>query len=91
MVAIPQWSDQSTNAKYVVDVWKVGLKPPKDEKGIVRGEDVEICVKEIIEGERGKEMKMNAIKWSALAKKAVSEGGSSDQNIDEFIANLGSQ
>ncbi|GMN35902.1 hypothetical protein TIFTF001_042312 [Ficus carica] len=90
MVAIPQWSDQSTNAKYVVDVWKVGLKPPKDEKGIVSGEDVEICVKEIIEGERGKEMKMNAIKWSALAKKAVSEGGSSDQNIDEFIANLGS-
>lgn len=24
MVAIPQWSDQTTNAKYVMDVWKIG-------------------------------------------------------------------
>ncbi|EXB61152.1 UDP-glycosyltransferase 74E2 [Morus notabilis] len=89
MVVIPQWSDQFTNAKYVVDVWKVGLRAPTDEKGIVRGEAVEHYVKEIIEGERGREMKMNAIKWSALAKMAVNEGGSSDKNIDEFIAKLG--
>ncbi|EXB61153.1 UDP-glycosyltransferase 74F2 [Morus notabilis] len=88
MVAMPQWSDQFTNAKYIVDVWKVGLKAPTADKGIARGEAVENCVKEII-GERGKEMKRNAIKWSSLAKKAVNEGGSSDKNIDEFIAKLG--
>ena len=45
MVAIPQWTDQSTNAKLKVDIWKVGIRPPKDEKGIVREEDVAHCLK----------------------------------------------
>ena len=89
MVAIPQWSDQSTNAKYVMDVWKVGLRAEADEKGIVRQEELEKCVKEIMEEERGKEMRMNAIKLSGLAKKTVDQGGTSDKNIDEFIAKLG--
>jgi pathogen-inducible salicylic acid glucosyltransferase len=26
MLAMPQWTDQSTNAKYIMDVWKIGLK-----------------------------------------------------------------
>ncbi|KAE8038048.1 hypothetical protein FH972_010594 [Carpinus fangiana] len=33
MVAVPQWTDQSTNAKYIMDVWKMGLKAPANEKG----------------------------------------------------------
>ncbi|KAK6238767.1 hypothetical protein QUC31_004236 [Theobroma cacao] len=36
MVGVPQWTDQSTNAKYIMDVWEMGLKAPADEKGIVR-------------------------------------------------------
>ena len=87
MVAMPQWSDQSTNAKHIADVWKVGLKPQADAKGIVRREELEECAKEIIEGEKGKGMRLNAIKLSELAKKAMAEGGSSDKNIDEFIEN----
>ena len=88
MVAMPQWSDQTTNAKYVMDVWKVGLRAEADEKGIVRQEELEKCVKEIMEEERGKGMRMNAIKLSGLAKEAVDSGGSSDMNIDEFVASL---
>ena len=41
-----------------------------------------------MEGERGKEMRMSAIKLSGLAKEAVDSGGSSDMNIDEFVASL---
>ena len=26
MIVMPQWMDQTTNAKYIMDVWKVGLK-----------------------------------------------------------------
>ncbi|XP_008235865.1 PREDICTED: UDP-glycosyltransferase 74E2-like [Prunus mume] len=88
MVAVPQWADQSTNAKFIMDVWKIGLKAQADEKGIVRGEEIAHCVREILDGERGEEIRKNASKWKALAKNAVDEGGSSDKNIDEFIAKL---
>ncbi|XP_059459420.1 mogroside IE synthase-like [Corylus avellana] len=88
MVGVPYWSDQKTNAKYIMDVWKMGLKPPTDENGIVRREAAEHCIREIMEGERGKEIKQNAFKWRKLAKEAVDEGGSSDKNIEEFVAKL---
>ncbi|KAK1567945.1 hypothetical protein Q3G72_018425 [Acer saccharum] len=89
MVAVPQWTDQSTNAKYIMDVWKMGLKPEADnEKGIVTREAIENCIREILEGERGKAIKNNAGKWKRLAKEAMVEGGSSDKNIDEFVASL---
>ncbi|CAL5424785.1 unnamed protein product [Camellia sinensis] len=89
MVAMPQWTDQSTNAKYVMDVWRMGLRVRCNDKGIVRREEIEHCVREVMDGERGKEMKRNAIKWSELAKEALGEGGSSDRNIHEFVAKLG--
>jgi pathogen-inducible salicylic acid glucosyltransferase len=88
MVAVPYCSDQTTNAKYVMDVWKMGLKAPADEKEIVRREAAEHCIKEIMEEERGKEIKKNALNWRKLAKEAVEEGGSSDKNIEEFVAKL---
>jgi pathogen-inducible salicylic acid glucosyltransferase len=88
MVAIPQYSDQSTNAKYIMDVWKMGLKASADEKGLVSREAAEHCIREIMEGERGNEIKKNALKLRKLAKEAVDEGGSSDKNIEEFVAKL---
>ncbi|XP_010242476.1 PREDICTED: UDP-glycosyltransferase 74F2-like [Nelumbo nucifera] len=88
MVGIPQWTDQPTNAKYVEDVWEVGLRARPGEKGIVCREEVERCVREIMEGERGEQIRKNAIKWRNLAKEAMDEGGSSDKNLDEFVAKL---
>jgi len=88
MVAMPQWTDQPTNAKFIVDVWRVGIRIKVDEKGIVTKEEIEMCVGEVMEGERGKEMKKNSMRWKELAIEAVDEGGSSDKNIEEFLAKL---
>ncbi|KAJ0972234.1 hypothetical protein J5N97_020193 [Dioscorea zingiberensis] len=67
MVAVPQWTDQPTNGKYV--------------------EDIQRCVNEVMEGERsGEIIRRNADRWRRLAVEAVSEGGSSDQNILGFVA-----
>jgi pathogen-inducible salicylic acid glucosyltransferase len=88
MVAIPQYSDQSTNAKYIMDVWKMGLTAPADEKGLVSREVAEQYIREIMEGERGNEIKKNALQLRKLAKEAVEKGGSSDKNIEEFVAKL---
>ncbi|KAL6312945.1 hypothetical protein AAG906_022725 [Vitis piasezkii] len=75
MIAMPRFSDQTTNAKFVEDVWQVGVRVKADEKGF-----------EIMEGERRNEMKRNAERWEELAKEAVNDGGSSDKNIQEFVA-----
>ncbi|KAG8642058.1 mogroside IE synthase-like [Manihot esculenta] len=88
MVAVPQWSDQPTNAKYVEDVWKMGIRAKPDEEGIVRREVVEVCLREVMEGEKAKEIRDNARNWKRLSKEAIDEGGTSDKNIDEFVAAL---
>ncbi|GMY32882.1 UDP-glycosyltransferase 74E2-like [Fagus crenata] len=88
MVAMPQWTDQTTNAKFTVDVWKVGVRIKLDEHGIATKEEIELCIREVMEGERGKEMKKNSVRWKELAKEAVDEGGSSDKHIEEFVAKL---
>ncbi|XP_057957045.1 mogroside IE synthase-like isoform X2 [Malania oleifera] len=88
MVAMPQWTDQTTNSKFIADVWKVGLRVKKDESGIVRREEIALCIREIMEGERGNEMRKTALRWKELAKEAVDEGGSSNKNIEEFVAEL---
>ncbi|KAI9111234.1 hypothetical protein K1719_017845 [Acacia pycnantha] len=88
MVAVPQWTDQPTDAKYIKDVWKMGVKAEADDKRLVRTETVKKCIEEVMHSERGKEMKMSAIKWKSLALKAGDEGGSSDKNIDDFVASL---
>ncbi|XP_058183941.1 mogroside IE synthase-like isoform X1 [Rhododendron vialii] len=88
MVAVPQWTDQATNAKFIVDVWNVGLRVKANDKGIVTGEEIEVSVKEVMEGERGNELRRNAACWKELAKEAVDEGGSSANNIDQFVSEI---
>ena len=71
-----------------MDVWRVGVKIKLDERGTATKEQIELCKREVIEGERGNEMKMNSVRWKELAKEAVDEGGSSDKNIEEFVEKL---
>ncbi|KAK4566228.1 hypothetical protein RGQ29_002458 [Quercus rubra] len=87
MVTMPQWTDQTTNSKFVMDVWKVGIRVKVDDKGIVTREEIELCINEVM-GEKREELKRNAIKWKKLANEALDEGGSSDKNIDEFVEKI---
>jgi UDP-glucoronosyl and UDP-glucosyl transferase len=45
MVAMPQWTDQLTNAKYIEAVWWVGLRVNADEKGSVGPNEIKRCVR----------------------------------------------
>ncbi|KAL6845967.1 hypothetical protein ACP4OV_023415 [Aristida adscensionis] len=89
MVAMSQWSDQPMNAKYIEDVWRVGVRVRQDKEGVVRKEEIERCIHEVMEGERSTEYQQNAAIWKEKAKRAVSEGGSSDTNIAEFLGKVG--
>ncbi|KAA8520986.1 hypothetical protein F0562_011659 [Nyssa sinensis] len=88
LLAMPQFLDQITNAYFVEKFWEVGIKPEADEKGLATRNEIDRRIREIMHGERGHLIKKNSIRWKALAKEAVCEGGSSDKYIDEIIASF---
>ncbi|KAL3614251.1 hypothetical protein CASFOL_042325 [Castilleja foliolosa] len=95
VVAWPQWGDQVTDAKFLVDVFKVGRRLCRGEaEGRIVGRDeVERCLRAVTGGgQEAAEMRENAAKWKKAAEEAVAEGGSSYKNMEEFVyevANIG--
>ncbi|KAJ0034683.1 hypothetical protein Pint_25594 [Pistacia integerrima] len=81
-VAFPQWTDQTTNAKLIEDVWKTGVRVNHNEEGIVEGSEIKRCLEIVLGGE---EMRRNARKWKELAREAAKEGGSSNKNLKDFV------
>lgn len=88
MVGVPQWSDQHTDAKFVEEIWEVGVRAKEDELGVVRRDELCMCLKEVMVGKRSEEIRKNAGKWRRSAKEAISEGGSSDQCLNRFVEQL---
>ncbi|KAL4588628.1 hypothetical protein LXL04_001520 [Taraxacum kok-saghyz] len=88
VVAFPQYGDQVTNARYLVDEWKVGIgmrRRGEPEKKLIGRKEVGECLREVTCGVKAAEMKENALKWKKLAEAAVAVGGSSDRNLQEFV------
>ncbi|OMO73984.1 UDP-glucuronosyl/UDP-glucosyltransferase [Corchorus capsularis] len=87
IIAFPQWGDQVTDAVYLVDVFKTGVRMCRGEAEgrIIPREEVEKCLREATGGPKAVEMKENALKWKEAAEAAVADGGSSDRNIQDFI------
>ncbi|KAB1202463.1 UDP-glycosyltransferase 74F2 [Morella rubra] len=88
MVALPQWSDQPTNAKFIEELWQVGVRAKKNKEGVVMRDELEMCIRKVTAGEKSEEIMKNATKWRELAITTVSPGGSSDKNIDVFVGKL---
>ncbi|KAK1396338.1 UDP-glycosyltransferase 74e2 [Heracleum sosnowskyi] len=88
MVAVPIWTDQRTNAKFVADVWRMGVKVDIDENEVFKGEMFHHCIREMMDGEKRKEVKTTSKRWMEMAREAVKEGGSSYTSINEFVASL---
>uniref|UniRef100_A0ACD5Z0R4 Uncharacterized protein n=1 Tax=Avena sativa TaxID=4498 RepID=A0ACD5Z0R4_AVESA len=90
LLAMPQWTDQPTTTKYVESAWVIGVRVHRDKEGVVRKEEVERCIREVLDGVRKEEYKKSAYIWMKKAKEAMQEGGSSDKNIAEFAAKYAS-
>uniref|UniRef100_A0A0D6QS53 Glycosyltransferase n=1 Tax=Araucaria cunninghamii TaxID=56994 RepID=A0A0D6QS53_ARACU len=88
LLAVPQWSDQTTNSKYVEDKWKTGIRLKKREDGLLGREEVENSIRTVMESERGIELRKNALRWKSLAREAMVKGGSSDKNIEDFVEEI---
>ncbi|KAL2525782.1 UDP-glycosyltransferase 85A3 [Abeliophyllum distichum] len=80
MICWPYFADQTTNSRFVSEVWKIGL----DMKDTCDREIIEKVVREIMK-ERKEEFLERGQNMAKLARKAVSEGGSSYCNLDALI------
>ncbi|WCJ17807.1 UDP-Glycosyltransferase superfamily protein [Euphorbia peplus] len=87
VVTFPRWGDQVTDAKYLVDVFKVGVRMCRGEaeNRLITRDEVEKCLLEATVGAKAEELKKNALKWKETAEAAVVQGGSSDMNIQAFV------
>uniref|UniRef100_A0A0D6R124 UDP-glycosyltransferases domain-containing protein n=1 Tax=Araucaria cunninghamii TaxID=56994 RepID=A0A0D6R124_ARACU len=88
MLAFGIWADQPTNAKFVADVWKTGMRMRKGEDGIVGRDEIERCVRLAMEGQEFAEARKKSGKWKEVARRAMIEGGSSDANLDQFAREI---
>ncbi|TVU02014.1 hypothetical protein EJB05_52549, partial [Eragrostis curvula] len=82
VVAFPQWGDQCTDAKFLVDELRMGvrLRAPPLTRDAVRQ-----AVEDAVAGPDAEAMLANARKWSAASRAAVAPGGSSDANVQAFV------
>nr|QEA68978.1 UGT85K22 [Panax ginseng] len=83
MICWPFFAEQQTNCRYscVDDEWGIGVEVNHD----VKHEEIEVLVKQIMEGDKGKRLRRRALEWKKKAKDATSVGGSSYNNFDRFL------
>ena len=83
MICWPRFADQQINSRFVSHVWEVGM----DMKDICVGITIEKMIRTVMEEERAKFMK-SVDSMAGLAKKCVSEGGSSYCNLISLIEDI---
>ncbi|KAK7321040.1 hypothetical protein VNO77_31151 [Canavalia gladiata] len=90
MLTFSQWGDQVTNAKFIVDVYGVGIRVGHNlrEKKIITRDEIMRFFLEATVGPKAEELKINALKWKNAAEAARSHGGSSDRNLDAFMEDV---
>jgi hypothetical protein len=81
MVCWPIVAEQVTNCRQLCKVWGNGIELDKD----VDRDKVAELVKEMMDGESGKEKRKMALEWKRKAEEATSRGGSSSLSLDRLI------
>nr|XP_043631496.1 UDP-glycosyltransferase 86A1-like [Erigeron canadensis] len=83
MICFPLLTDQFTNRKLVVDDWKIGIN--LCEGDLVKREEVTNKFKDLMNGEKSQEMRIEIKKTKRTLENALAKGGSSQRNFDQFV------
>lgn len=86
MVCWPFFAEQQLNCLFACREWGIGMEIDTN----VRRDEVEKLVRELMEGEKGMEMKRKAMGWKKEAEEAIKPGGSSFKNLQKLVAELSS-
>ena len=81
VVCWPFFAEQQTNCRYCCTEWEIGMEIDGD----VKRNEVETQVRELMQGEKGKQMRKKAMEWKELSKRAACPSGSSYLNLDDVI------
>ncbi|XP_038725203.1 7-deoxyloganetin glucosyltransferase-like [Tripterygium wilfordii] len=81
MLCSPMFGDQPTNCRFACVEWGIGMEISSDAKR----DEVEKLVRELMEGEKGKQLKCNVMEWKRMAEEATSPIGSSFVNFDKVV------
>ncbi|KAI5020057.1 hypothetical protein ZWY2020_044945 [Hordeum vulgare] len=81
VVAYPWWSDQFTNAKFLVEEYGVGVRLPAP----VTQDALRACVQEVMSGPEAEAIRTRATAWKEEAAVAVADGGSSGRSLEAFV------
>ncbi|KAK4476904.1 hypothetical protein RD792_016070 [Penstemon davidsonii] len=81
VICWPFFAEQQTNCRYSCVEWEMGMEIDND----VKRDEVEVLVKELMDGEKGERMREKALEWKRKAEEATAEGGSSFVNLDNLI------
>ncbi|KAM0936938.1 putative 7-deoxyloganetin glucosyltransferase [Dioscorea sansibarensis] len=84
MLCWPCFADQQMNCRYVCHEWGVGMEIEND----VKREKVERLIRDVMEGDKGKEMKKKMVEFKELAERAVKPGGSSFENFNKVVMDV---
>ncbi|KAL9689964.1 hypothetical protein QQ045_010357 [Rhodiola kirilowii] len=81
MVCWPFFAEQQTNCWAARTKWGIGMEIDND----VKRDKVQKMVTELMEGEKGKEMKRKAVEWKKLGAEAAGPNGSATLNFSRLI------
>ncbi|XP_024928581.3 UDP-glycosyltransferase 90A1-like [Ziziphus jujuba] len=88
ILAWPMMAEQPLNARMVVEEIKVGLRVETCDgsvRGFVKWEGLKKMVRELMEGEKGKEVRKKVEEVAEMARKAMEDEGSSCRALDTLI------
>ncbi|PRQ48630.1 putative 7-deoxyloganetin glucosyltransferase [Rosa chinensis] len=81
VICWPFFAEQQTNCRFLCTNWGIGMEVNND---VIRDE-IEVLVKEILEGEKGMQMRQKAKEWKKKAIAATDTEGSSYNNFERLI------
>jgi hydroquinone glucosyltransferase len=84
MIAWPLYAEQRMNTIMLVDGARVALRPVVHEDGVVERGEIAMVVRELMEGERAKEVRFKVKELQEALISALSQGGSSDLDLKKI-------
>ncbi|KAL8553521.1 hypothetical protein ACS0TY_002000 [Phlomoides rotata] len=84
LICWPFFAEQQTNCRFSCVEWEIGMEIDNN----VKRDEVELLVRELMDGEKGKKMKEKVMEWKKKAEAATMAGGSSYLNLEKLIKEL---
>lgn len=85
MICMPCFTDQRVNARYVSDVWRVGLQL---ENGNLERGEIEKLIRRLMVEKEGEEIRERILCLKEKASLCLKEGGSSYESINSLVSHI---